>query len=387
MLSRENASHLPMKQRTTYGCDPGSMNMGFAGAFCKGLLRLRQADGELLKDAIPDVVPLRLERWNLKQGQVLTHDADWNPMLIQLEGFSGEKSEDFDSWRRALAACVKRVGPLFDLDEHNQLPVMVTENQCDIAKEDKHTAQMYRLADQVKTVIDFEDQLRNLPRRVNRYSNCKYMMRNDKSLPQREMRKERSVEITFELLGFLQLAGPLKYLQTLKDRGEKIDDICDAFLLAVQDQLDCMCDEAKALVREAREFIKLIPVKPTVKRQRKALLKPLSEKEISERIEKGLPLVDPTPQPKAKKTVTKPRKTVQRCPPKPKPKAKKRGRKSKAQESSSSSSEDEDDDDTVNEDDFFELTMIPKDDFLTHSTVSTGPILLREESWGDMNVD
>ncbi len=134
---------------------------------------------------------------------------------------------------------------------------------------------------------------------MNRYAACKYLMRNDGALATDEReshdpRKERSIEIVFELCEELSLEGPLKFMRELQSRGEKIDDICDALLLAIQDQLDCMTEEARQLIRDARALIKCIPVTPTVKkRQRKTLLKALTEAEITERTEKGLPLADP----------------------------------------------------------------------------------------------
>jgi hypothetical protein len=306
-VARESATLLKLKQRRTFGGDIGSVNMGFAGAECRGLLRLTRPDGTVLKEGVPDIQVLCLERWNLKQGQVLTHDADWNPYVVQLDGFTGDKTENMDQWRRALTACVKRPDKLFALDEYGELPVLVTENQCDISKRDFHKAEMYRLADQFKTVVDFEDQLRQLPQRVNRYANCKYLMRNDGSLAtetksSHDPRKERSIEIGFELCEELGLAGPLKFLRALRDRGEKLDDITDALLLAVQDQLDCMTEEAKQLIRDAKALLKCIPVTPTVKkRQRKALLQPLTEAELEERLQRGLPLTDDAEQEEKKK--------------------------------------------------------------------------------------
>lgn len=77
-VTKESATKLQLKQRHTFGADPGSVNMGFAGVECRGLVRLKRSDGSVYKEGVPDVRVLCLERWNLKQGQVLTHDADWN---------------------------------------------------------------------------------------------------------------------------------------------------------------------------------------------------------------------------------------------------------------------------------------------------------------------
>lgn len=263
-----------MKHQVTYGSDVGSSNWGFAGTRSRGLLRLRREDGSVMYEgALPDIEVLRLERWDLKQGQVLTHDAHWNPVLLQLEGVPPGKSEHMLDWGRALAKALARCPELFEADaETGALPVFVTENQCDMVKTGFQKMEMFRLVDQFTTQLDFLDQEKQLRGRVHRLANCKYMMRNDHSLETRLDRKKESHQLGLQLLADLGLAGPLRYLQKLEARGEQIHDMTDALLLAVQDQLDCAEAEARAQIRELQALIKSIPRKPTVKRVKKNLL-------------------------------------------------------------------------------------------------------------------
>lgn len=63
-------------EQVTFGSDVGSSNWGFAGARTIGFVNLVDAQGVVLQESLPDTEVLCLERWNLKEGQVLTHDAD-----------------------------------------------------------------------------------------------------------------------------------------------------------------------------------------------------------------------------------------------------------------------------------------------------------------------
>jgi hypothetical protein len=365
---REVCTQMPLKPRTSNGNDPGSVQWGSCTTHRAGFVNLLNDDGSLYKASVPDITVLRMEIWNLKQGQVLTHDADWNPYRLQLDGFGGEKSESMDDWRRAQIAMVARSADLFARDENGALPVIVTENQCDMAKTHYQKTDMYRLAEQYKTVMAFADEARGLKGRHIRYANCKYLMRNDHALPDNPARKARGVEIAMQLLADLNLAGPLKYLTTLYDRGEEIDDMTDALLLSVQDQVDNAEDEARELIREARAFIKNIPRTPTVKRkrQRKRLLKPLTEEEARERAERraaGEESSDEEPEPKpkaAKKTVAKPlAKKPKKAAPRATPDKKKR------KESSSSGDESQE---------LLEVKVIKK----AAKRKASGPVLLDE---------
>ena len=284
MLAKPATVHSAMKHQVTYGSDVGSTNWGFAGVRSRGLLRPVDQDGAVMYEgALPDITVLRIERWDLKQGRVLTHDANWNPVLLQLEGVAEGKSELMADWRRALRRCLSRLPELFEADaETGTLPVFVTENQCDMAKTDYHKTEMLRLAEQFQAQVDSLDFEKELQGRINRYANCKYMMRNDHSLGERPDRKIESVRIGLQLLADLGLEGPLRFLQGLQARGEKIDDMIDALLLAIQDQLDCAKADARAQVRELQSLIKSIPCKRTVKRGKKNLLKPVPQAKFAE---------------------------------------------------------------------------------------------------------
>lgn len=262
-----------MKHQVTYGSDVGSRHWGFAGTRSRGLLRLRNQEGQVLYDgALPDIEVLRLEHWDLKKGQVLTHDANWNPVLIQLEGFPQE-SDNMQDWGRALNRALARCPELFVADtETGILPVFVTENQCDMIKTGFEKMEMFRLVDQFKTQLSFLDNEKKLKDREHRLTNCKYMMRNDTSIGDRGERKKESRLLGLQLLSDLGLDGPLRYLRSLEeDRGQQIHDMTDALLLAVQDQLNCAEADARAQIRELQALIKSIPRKPTVKRGKKKL--------------------------------------------------------------------------------------------------------------------
>src|ERR1700744_2409176 len=234
MLSKPSTVHSAMKHQVTYGSDVGSVNWGFGGVRSRGLLRMLDAEGKVMYDgALPDIEVLRLERWDLKHGQVLTHDAEWKPVKLQLEGCAPGKSEDMAAWRLPLRGSLERLPELFEPDaETGTLPVFVTENQCDMAKTDYHKTEMLRLAEQFQAQVDSLDIERALQGRINRYTNCKYMMRNDHSLGERLDRKAESVRLALQLLADLGLEGPLRFLEGLQARGEKIDDMTDALLLA-----------------------------------------------------------------------------------------------------------------------------------------------------------
>ncbi len=265
-----------LKEQVTFGSDVGSSNWGFAGARNRGFVNQVDAEQKVVQEGLPDIEVLCLERWDLKQGRVLTHDADWNPVLVQLDGFEG-KSELMTDWRRALVRCVQRCGPLNELTAQGTLPTVVTENQCDMIKTDFHKTEMLRLAEQFQMAVEMTDQQHQHPARVNCYSNAKYMMRNDNSLtrPQRKVEQQR---IILELCEQLQLTGPLRFFRTLLGRGEQIHDICDALGLVIQYQINEGKAQARALVREMRALIKSIPVTPTKKRVKKQPLKPITEK-------------------------------------------------------------------------------------------------------------
>ena len=377
---REAATQLPLKPRVSNGNDPGSVQWGSCTTRRDGFLNLLNDDGSPYKAMVPDILVLRLERWNLKRGQVMTHDADWEPVLVQLDGFSGEKSESMDDWRRAQMAMVARSADLFERDAGGALPVVVTENQCDMAKSGYAKTEMLRLAEQYKTVLAFADESRGLAGRTVRYANCKYLMRNDHSLPDNPARKARGVEIAMQLLVDLNLVGPLKYLTILYDRGEEIDDMTDALLLSVQDQVDNAEDAAKEMVREARAFIKNIPRTPTVKRKRQAkrLLQPLSEEQARERAERRAAGLESESEevPVAKKKRAPAKKAVAKpLAPKPKKAApKKKAVPRKKKKKSESSSDDESDE----SDEVLEVRQVTKRK--AESDFTRGPVLLSDEA-------
>lgn len=350
-------SAIHLKERVTQGNDCGSTNWGSAIARFSGFCTTRHpVTNAVLKEGVPDIEVLRLERWDLKQGYVVTHSSDWEPLLIKLDGAPEGKQEKMPEWRANLVRCIERCQELNVKDEAGCLPVVVTENQCDHVKSREQAKQsdaakaakkaaetpdeknkrkqkkvqearsekirqdeMRRLAEQFQTVIAMSD-MAKAQERTSRYANCKYMMRNDGAIGGRLDRKKKSVEITFELLEDLNLQGPLRYLRRLEAKGEQIHDMCDALLLAVQDQIECARAEARSMVRDIQAMIKSIQTTPTVKRKKKTSppLKAMSEKEAIEhrddpfQEEEEAPLGQKKrrPAPLKSNTVTKPKKAT-----------------------------------------------------------------------------
>lgn len=251
------------------GADPGSVAFGFAVVRFLGLLELVDENGA--SKTVPHIEPLVMQRWNMKEGQVFTHDAQWHPVTHNVVESRGDRLCDY----APVIGCF--VGAVPELFEHHDstvwgdgtLPLVVTENQFDHIKSAYAKCEMLVLSHAFRAAIESCDAKSQLGQRINMQAGLKYGIRNDNSLPRPE-RKKKADAVTRELFVELGLTQWTQWLDRCDAAKEQTHDMCDALLLAIQEAMNRYGQLQRDEIKQRRALIKAIPKTPTVKRAKKA---------------------------------------------------------------------------------------------------------------------
>lgn len=256
-----------IKEIRKYGMDPGSVNLANCGIVLNGLKYNEDRTME-----IPDFYPTNMEVWNLKTGTAIRNSSPnggkFEKYSIPLLDLNTTRENNLDTWIARLNHFIASSSWMFkyynpydsDYKESNHknyspeylkdltLPSITVENQMDhIVNKKKNPYgkpkfDMFRISNEFATSIHMCDVIngrkeRNKAIHLSYRDTCKgslkYGMRNDGSREYEE-RKGDSVIITLELFKILGLTQWIVFLESVKKSGQKIDDLCDALLLALQ---------------------------------------------------------------------------------------------------------------------------------------------------------
>ena len=165
--------------------------------------------------------------------------------------------EDEDRWKPALLARLQRENaPLLHLvylalTGSSELPMVVCENQHDQVKS-PHLAVMYRLVKFLTQELCAMDSLRCTWTRVCVNRQRKYGMRHDGSHGTYAGRKATSIVVATALLERYCATPLLEVLDAARDAKHKLDDLCDALLLALVTAVEWFALAAKDRDPKAR---------------------------------------------------------------------------------------------------------------------------------------
>jgi len=256
------------------GIDPGSVNFSIGKIIFKGFKYNEDRTIE-----IPIFYPCNWEHWNLKTGVGLRNSTKDGGKFEKFhiippdEQTEEDKINTKDSWTARLNHFIIMADWIFDYynpDEEKKsnntnrtiLPSVVVENQFDHIesqnkkkeegdKKNKPRWDMFRISNEFSSAIRMHDSIHERAKgnyklyyRDTRKKSLKFGMRNDgKRLY--IGRKEDSVSIMIELFKILGLDGWIEFLESIRGTGQKIDDLCDAILLALQSAIEDYENEIK----------------------------------------------------------------------------------------------------------------------------------------------
>lgn len=249
------------------GADPGSTNFGFAVARLKSPYLLPKTDAQGATKMVPNVEPLVMQRWNIKEGELLTHDENFEPVTLSAGESRGDRLCDY-------APLIGRfVGGVPELFEHHEslvwgdgtLPLVVCENQFDHIKSAYAKCEMLVLSHAFRASLEACDARQQLGERINMQAGLKYGLRNDNSL-ERPERKKKADAVTRELFQELGLTRWSRFLARCDATKQQTHDMCDALLLATQEAINRYEQLARDEIKQRRALIASIPKTPTVKR-------------------------------------------------------------------------------------------------------------------------
>ena len=227
--------------RSTIGVDPGSVNFSIARLRLRGFRYDRNRN-----EQIPLVEPLDMELWNLKTGRGMRRDTRGK----------GDRYAYFETgvpvvWAEATTeSCIAQMNLYIAqspwLFEHESaeddplmaLPTVTVENQFDHIKSRGNKWDMFLISNCFASSIDANDkqqqqqQQKRLYERQFAKSAKKYGLSHNGELDY-DARKETSVTTVYALFRILGLTQWIAYLDSVVGSGQKRDDLCDAFLLAL----------------------------------------------------------------------------------------------------------------------------------------------------------
>lgn len=281
-----------MYNKRTTAVDPGSRNLAIAQLRFAGY----RYDAATTTQ-IPLVTPLHLELWNVKGGICLRNSAPDGGRFERCstrveQRFADDKLTEIDDWIAQMNHFIVRADWIFERDADDEsLSALTVENQCDHIKTKGKRWDMFLLSNIFASTVDALDKQNaaiealdkaaaatatadenplNQPKKPLHYrvfakSAAKYGIKSDGELQYGE-RKLTSVEITRELFRILGLTQWLVFLDSVEASGQKIDDLCDAFLLGLQYAID----EYEASLRKKRA-----PIAPVITAQQQQQQQPL----------------------------------------------------------------------------------------------------------------
>ncbi len=236
------------------GVDVGYRNFAICKIRFEGLRYNRETMEEM-----PIFTVTHMEMWDLMNSRCLRNSqSDGGKLEIYRIPYSLINPTNINQWLCSLNHFLNRSPWIFEKYSETEdspliLPRVTVENQCGHilknknkkkyrhnGEEDKYDGyDMFRIGAAVETSIHMRDlcdegpDFKKLLTRVIGKSALKYGIKSDGSLKY-PVRKEDSIEITRALLKELGMHNWLVYLDSLLDMKQKIDDICDAILLALQ---------------------------------------------------------------------------------------------------------------------------------------------------------
>ena len=252
--------------KRTIGVDPGTRNL----ALCQLRFEGFRYDPATMEQ-IPLVTPLHLELWDIKSGICLRNSAAdggrFERCSTRVEmRVTDDKDTDIDDWIAQMNHFIVRSDWIFEREEdEGELAMLTVENQCDHIKTKGKRWDMFLVSNIFASSVDIMDKhnaaidaldkaaasgvalvvsnnplnrpKRPLHHRTFAKSSAKYGIKSDGALVYGG-RKSTGVDITRELFRLLGLTRWILFLDSVENSGQKIDDLCDAFLLALQYAID-----------------------------------------------------------------------------------------------------------------------------------------------------
>jgi hypothetical protein len=230
------------------GFDPGSVNMGVALVDFRGF---RYSEDRSVE--IPICRPLHMAVWNLKMSNSLSghaSDGDDDEQAAPIERTRRQlprcQGNDLAAWMAALQLMVRDSEWLFEqydlqADGVGRLPSTTLENQWDHIQTCGNKFDMFLMSKVCPATVEAVDAERRAasdkgvrhPVRRRQGSSRKYGIKSDGALDHAD-RKAEAIAVTRRLFEMLGLHEWIVFLDGVLRSGQKIDDMCDAFLLALQ---------------------------------------------------------------------------------------------------------------------------------------------------------
>lgn len=222
------------------GFDPAYINYAVCKIRFETLRYDRKEDGTI--EEMPVFTVSNMEVWNLRDSRVIRNSVpDGGNAETYYVPNSLIHPTKINEWLAALNHIILRspwLSETYCEEEGKEavLPRVTIEVQCDHIKD--HRFDMFRIGNATETSIHMSDLCRLgvdhkklLTRQMGR-SARKYGFKSDGSLEYKG-RKGISIEIVRALFTALKLDNWLVYLDSVLKMGQKIDDLCDALLLAL----------------------------------------------------------------------------------------------------------------------------------------------------------
>jgi len=266
-----------MRRGIKFGAaDLGTKNFGFGCGILYGTVALTNDAGETV-ETIPNFDPICMQRCDLKSGTVTTHSADFQRHIAHIGGAKQPFTKSQRDMSVRLGQCLGAAHCLHEphpslLEPEgapDALPIFVTELQPGAVLTDYHQKEMEQLSHICMASVQAIDASKD-QQRLNCQGALKYGMRNDASLSYSE-RKKYGVQVMKELLHKLGHKQWYDWMVHMEALGEKMDDMCDAFLLGLQKALNLYEQCVKDQIKEQRALLKSIPKVPTKPRAKKAV--------------------------------------------------------------------------------------------------------------------
>lgn len=225
------------------GIDPAYKNFAIVKLRFTGVRYINNFTEEL-----PIFEPTNMEIWNLRDARgirnTLSSGGAAETYRIPYALIHPTKITD---WLASLNHFLLRANWVFEAYSATEggpadlLPRVTVENQCDHIKNGRFD--MFRIGNACETSIHMRDlcekgtSFNRLMTRVMGKSARKYGILSDGSLLYAE-RKGAAIDVTRALFKELNLNGWIDFLDGVLKIGQKIDDLCDALLLALQVAMD-----------------------------------------------------------------------------------------------------------------------------------------------------
>ena len=262
------------------GVDPGTVNFG--------ICRIRVLEGGTHN------LPLwefeNWELWDLKGGSAIraSEGGGRNFLRLPLPGRTTLSLPDgIDGWLATLSHFIADAAWLYERQD-GALAAISVENQFDHIESQGArmdmlmVSQVFARCVQTVDILNAQQQrkvtganlfcfpVRELNKHSRKYgvSNERTEKSNDRKARHAE-RKAKVIEVTYGLLHDSGKVEWIAFLDAVKSSGQKLDDLCDAFLLALASALRLTEEEAKVERKRVRELKKATQPSPTVPRKRK----------------------------------------------------------------------------------------------------------------------